>query len=116
EQYPIDQLEKIKLAVGPRDWSALYQQRPSPETGDYFKREWVRTAASVPPRDQMMIYGASDYAVTSGGGDYTVHVIVGIDSDGRMWLLDLWRQKASSDVWVDAFCDLVLKWRPVGWA
>jgi predicted phage terminase large subunit-like protein len=116
EQYPVDQLEKIKLAVGPRDWSALYQQRPSPETGDYFKREWIRTAANVPPRDQMLIYGASDYAVTSGGGDYTVHVIVGIDSDDRMWLLDLWRQKASSEVWVDAFCDLVLKWRPVGWA
>jgi len=100
----------------PRTWSALYQQRPSPDTGDYFKREWIHTAETLPPREQMLIYGGSDYAVTAQGGDYTVHVVVGVDSDGRMWLLDLWRGQASSDVWVDAFCDLVLRWKPIGWA
>lgn len=116
EQYDIGALEKIKLAIGPRDWSALYQQRPSPETGDYFKREWIHTVDSLPPRDQMLIYGGSDYAVTADGGDFTVHVVLGLDPDGRMYLLDLWRGQASSDVWVEAFCDLVLKWKPVGWA
>lgn len=100
----------------PRTWSALYQQRPSPDTGDYFKREWIHTVDSLPPREQMLIYGGSDYAVTADGGDYTVHVVVGLDPDGRMYLLDLWRGQASSDVWVEAFCDLVLKWKPVGWA
>jgi hypothetical protein len=50
----------------------------------------------------MRVYGASDYAVTSDGGDYTVHVVAGMDSEGRLWLLDLWRQQASSEVWVDA--------------
>lgn len=116
EQYDIEALEKIKLAIGARDWSALYQQRPSPETGDYFKREWVHTVDRLPPRDQMLIYGASDYAVTADGGDFTVHVVIGLDPDGRMYLLDLWRGQSSSDVWVNAFCDLVLKWKPVGWA
>lgn len=116
EQYDIEALEKIRQAIGARDWSALYQQRPSPETGDYFKREWIHTAETLPPRDQMLIYGGSDYAVTADGGDFTVHVVVGVDSDGRMWLLDLWRGQAASDVWVDAFCALVLKWKPVGWA
>lgn len=100
----------------PRTWSALYQQRPAPESGDYFKREWIHTADTLPPRETMLVYGGSDYAVTANGGDYTVHVVVGIDSDGRMWLLDLWRGQASSDVWVDAFCDLVTKWKPIGWA
>jgi predicted phage terminase large subunit-like protein len=33
-----------------------------------------------------------------------------------MYLLDLWRKQAASDVWVEAFCDLVLKWKPIGWA
>lgn len=116
EQYPVDTLEKIKRAVGPRDWSALYQQRPSPETGDYFKRDWIHTVDHIPPRETMMIYGGSDYAVTANGGDFTVHAVVGIDHEGRTYLLDLWRQQASSDVWVDAFCDLVRKWKPVGWA
>jgi predicted phage terminase large subunit-like protein len=33
-----------------------------------------------------------------------------------MYLLDLWRGQTASDGWVEAFCDLVLKWRPIGWA
>ena len=100
----------------PRTWSALFQQRPAPDTGDYFKREWIRTVDQMPPLSTMSVYGASDYAVTSNGGDFTVHVVVGVDHEGRLWLLDLWRRQASSDVWVDAFCDLVRKWKPIGWA
>lgn len=99
-----------------RTWSALFQQRPAPDSGDYFKREWIRTVDVMPARETMSIYGASDYAVTANGGDYTVHVIVGIDHEGRLWLLDLWRGQTSSDVWVDTFCDLVRKWKPIGWA
>lgn len=99
-----------------RTWSALYQQRPSPDTGDYFKREWIIPVDVVPPKEHLAIYGASDYAVTADGGDWTVHVIIGVGHDGRMYLLDLWRAQASSDVWVDAFCALVRKWHPIGWA
>lgn len=100
----------------PRTWNALFQQRPSPETGDYFKREWIHPMEHTPPRDNMLVYGGSDYAVTANGGDYTVHGVIGIDPDGNPWLLDVWRKQASSDVWVDAFCDLVKKWKPIGWA
>jgi predicted phage terminase large subunit-like protein len=98
-----------------RLWSALYQQQPTPDEGDYFRAEWFKTMAP-PPREQMRIYGGSDYAVTSQGGDYTVHAVVGIDPDGRMHLLDLWRKQASSDEWVEAWCDLVIKWKPIAWA
>jgi predicted phage terminase large subunit-like protein len=102
----------------PRTWSALFQQRPAPDTGSYFLREWLRLVprSAVPPRETMSIYGGSDYAVTADGGDYTVHVVVGIDHEGRMWLLDMWRQQAASDRWVESFCDLVHKWKPIGWA
>jgi predicted phage terminase large subunit-like protein len=54
--------------------------------------------------------------VTSSGGDYTVHIVIGIDPENRIYLLDLWRAQASSDVWVEAFCDLVVKWKPLEWA
>jgi hypothetical protein len=33
-----------------------------------------------------------------------------------MYLLDRWRKQSSSDEWIEAFCDLVLEWKPVGWA
>jgi predicted phage terminase large subunit-like protein len=100
----------------PRAWSALYQQRPSPEEGTYFKAEWLRTIQKLPSRDQLRVYGGSDYAVTAGGGDYTVHAVVGLDAEGRMYLLDLWRRQSASNEWVEAFCDLVLQWKPIGWA
>lgn len=116
EQYDVPALERIRANLGPRDWSALYQQRPAPDSGDYFKAEWLHTAPVRPPRRMLAVYGASDYAVTSDGGDFTVHVIIGVDPDGRLWLLDLWRGQSASDVWIEAFCDLVLKWRPIGWA
>ena len=116
EQYPVEALDKIKLAVGQRDWSALYQQRPSPEDGNYFKREWLHEVEVIPTKASLAIYGASDYAVTANGGDYTVHVVIGIDRAKRLYLLDLWRQQTSSEDWVEAFCDLVLKWKPIGWA
>lgn len=118
EQYPLEDLERIKRALPSRDWTALYQQRPSPETGDYFKLEWLHYVdpIHIPPTSSMMVYGGSDYAVTADGGDYTVHAVIGVASDGRMYLLDLWRAQASSDVWVESFCSLVRKWKPIGWA
>ena len=100
----------------PRTWSALYQQRPAPDSGDYFKREWIHLADHEPDRATLTLVGGSDYAVTSDGGDYTVHAVVGLDPEGKPWLVDLWRKQASSDMWVDAFCDLVKKWKPLGWA
>lgn len=100
----------------PRTWSALFQQRPSPDTGDYFKKEWIYEVDQLPPRETMRVYGGSDYAVTSNGGDYTVHAVVGIDPQGNPWLLDMWRHQTTSDKWVEAFCDLVKKWKPIGWA
>lgn len=109
-------LARKRRAVGPRDWSALYQQRPAPEDGGFFRKDWFIPYVSAPPREEMQVYGASDYAVTADGGDYTVHVIVGLDHRGRMYLLDLWRKQSASDEWIEAFCDLVKKWKPIGWA
>jgi predicted phage terminase large subunit-like protein len=76
----------------------------------------VRAYASEPPRQTLNIYGGSDYAVTSDGGDYTVHVVIGVDPENRMYLLDLWRGQTSSDIWIEAWCDLVKKWKPSFWA
>ena len=98
-----------------RTFSALYQQRPSPETGDYFKRDWIRPAPS-PPLASLRVFGASDYAVTADGGDWTVHVVVGVDADDRIHVLDVWRHQTASDQWVESFCDMVIRWKPMGWA
>jgi predicted phage terminase large subunit-like protein len=54
--------------------------------------------------------------VSADRGDYTVHLVLGLDPKNRMFLLDLWRQQASTNVWIEAYCDLVKKWKPQFWA
>ena len=114
DRYPATALERIRVNIGNRDWSALYQQSPAPEEGLYFKREWMRYYTEKPK--YLRVYGASDYAVTADGGDYTVHVIIGVDPENNIYVLDIWRQQTESNVWIDVFCDLVLKHKPLNWA
>lgn len=109
-------LRARKAESDSRTWASLYQQNPVPDEGDYFKREWLLPVERVPALADLRLYGASDYAVTSNGGDYTVHVIGGLDHDGNPYLLDVWRRQADSAEWIDAWCDLVRRYRPLGWA
>jgi predicted phage terminase large subunit-like protein len=39
-RWPVEKLEAIKRAVGPREWEALYQGRPAPKGGTIFQRGW----------------------------------------------------------------------------
>jgi phage terminase large subunit-like protein len=110
--------EQLKVAMSnPQMWIGAWQQRPSFEQGQYFKREWFLPYIKRPPLDELMIYGASDYAVTTKqSSDYTVHVVVGVDTSGAMWLLDLWRKKAPPNESVEAFVEMLLRYRPSRWA
>jgi predicted phage terminase large subunit-like protein len=109
-------LRQREREVSPMMWSAQYQQRPAPETGEFFKAEWLKEIDILPARSSLRTYGASDYAVTADGGDYTVHIVVGVDAEMRLYVLDLWRMQTSSDKWVDVFCDLVRQYKPMAWA
>ncbi len=111
-----EQLRELQRSTPARTWSALYQQRPAPDEGAFFKVDWLRAYDKRPALHTLTVYGASDYAVTADGGDYTVHVVIGLDPDDRMYLLDLWRGQTQGDVWIEALCDLVLQWKPQAWA
>jgi predicted phage terminase large subunit-like protein len=111
-----EQLVGLQNTTPPRVWSALYQQEPTPDEGDYFKEEWLRPIDILPAYKHLRVYGGSDYAVTQDGGDYTVHAVFGVDHLNNLYLIDLWRGQASADQWVEAFCDLVEKYRPLDWA
>src|SRR6516164_844783 len=78
EKFDSDALERIKRNTTAADWSALYCQSPTPDQGAYFLDHWLRPVLNLP--EHMNFYGASDLAVTADGGDFTVHVIVGVDA------------------------------------
>jgi predicted phage terminase large subunit-like protein len=116
EWFRADALAQEKIIQGPRNWAALYQQRPSPEEGDYFKKEWIRWYDKPPERSTLRTYGSSDYAVTAEGGDFTVHGVAGVDPDDNIFILDWWRGQSASDVWVEAALDLMAHHKPLIWA
>lgn len=113
EWYPLEDLEARRKVIGPREWSALYQQDPTPDDGEYFKRDWFAEYETTP--EGLSLYGASDYAVTDGGGDYTEHGIFGIDQQSNIYVIDWWYGKTAPDQWIDRKCDLILKHRPLRW-
>ena len=106
-----------------RTWSALYQQRPVPHSGIYFKREDFKRFARAP--DGLRMYLSSDFAVrelraksaTSKGSnpDFTEHGVFGIDHNGEIWITAWWSGQKQSDVTVDAAIDLVAAHKPVLW-
>lgn len=110
--YPVPALERIRDTVGQREWSALYQQQPQPDEGTYFQRDWFKEWERLPP---LNLYGTSDYAVTDGGGDYTVHRVWGVDQDGIIYRVNGWRGQSTSDVWIDRKIDLIEKHKPLAW-
>lgn len=111
--YPIERLNEIKGVLPARDWNSLYQQNPIPDEGDFFKADWFSEYENLPAN--LNKYGASDYAVTDGGGDFTEHGIVGIDQNHNIYIIDWWFDKTTSDVWIDAKCDLIIKHNPKVW-
>jgi predicted phage terminase large subunit-like protein len=96
-----------------RAWNALYQQEPVPDEGDYFKRENFGEYDTAP--QGLHIYGASDYAVTEGAGDFTEHGIFGFDLNGNPYVIDWWRGQVASNVWIEKQCDLIRDWKPMVW-
>lgn len=110
--YDVPALERIKATIGPREWSALYQQQPQPDEGTFFQRDWFKEWSGLPT---LRYYGTSDYAVTDGGGDYTVHRVWGIDSSGAVYRVDGWRGQTTADVWIERKLDLIDKYKPLAW-
>lgn len=113
EWYPLDRLEQIRGVLPARDWNSLYQQNPIPDEGDYFKAAWFQDYEKLP--ENLRMYGASDYAVTDGGGDYTEHGIIGVDGNNNIYLVDWYKKQASADVWIESQCDLIVKHSPQCW-
>lgn len=99
--------------LDPRAWNALYQQDPAPEQGDFFQRDDFNDYLELPK--QLHFYGASDYAVSEGEGDYTEHGIFGLDHNADIYVIDWWRAQTKSDVWIEKQCDLISTYKPLIW-
>ena len=118
--YPLGELETIRRSIGPRDWSALYQQRPSAAEGGMFKRaRWQSFAMpSVDPRacaatlEASYIVQAWDTAFkTKETNDYSACVTIGV-TKSRYYVMDVWRDRVEFPDLERAMISQHSKWRP----
>jgi predicted phage terminase large subunit-like protein len=110
QKYSVERLGRIHKAIGERDWSALYQQKPSPDEGTFFRRDWFERHKSGPRHCNTYI--TSDYAVSEGKGDWTEFGVWGLDHEGKLFQLDWWHGQTTSDVWIDELLALIKRWKP----
>lgn len=95
-RYNVHELLKKKsnyMALGQkRWWDALFQQNPIPDDGNYFTKDMFRYYGTAPARNELYIYQAWDFAISTGKeSDYTVGTCIGVDHRENVYVLDVMR-------------------------
>jgi predicted phage terminase large subunit-like protein len=104
-RYDEKELRRTRNSVGLRIWSALYQQSPLPESGDYFKRPWFQT--STPP-GFLGMYNIMAGDLALGKKEHNHHsafVIASVDMDGRIYIREVLFGKWSTHELVELILD-----------
>jgi len=115
-KFTVEYLHSLRRS-NPRTFSALHQQRPSPEDGTYYLRDMFRfykSRAELPAG--MRIYAASDHAVgTLQTHDKTCLLIVGVDGIGDIWVIDcVWKRMGPKEA-IAEMLRLADQWKPLIW-
>lgn len=114
ERYNVPALQQIQRAVGPRDWSALYQQNPVADDGDYFSRQMIQYYDRGDlDYNQMRYYAAWDLAIGKRDrNDFSVGMVIGVDERDCLYVIDVVRGKFDGFELVEQILDLYEAWKP----
>lgn len=113
ESYPIERLQQIRETVGPRDWEALYQQRPRPVGGGEFKRHWMQHYGQVNPRGMNVVMLVDPASGKRETNDYTSMWIVGLGDDNNYYVLDVVRDRLNLTERAEMVFRLHRHWKPI---
>ena len=92
EKFPLETLARIKEAIGSSAWASLYQQRPAPEQGRIFRKDWWRTYTE-PPKYGRLVFSLDTAFKATQSADYSV-LQVWAETDHGYALLHTWRERA----------------------
>ena len=113
ERFDRDYLDSLR-ETDIRGFQALYQGRPTPEEGSFFKAVSLRTYAKMrdmPAKERLRYYGASDHAVSlEQGRDKTCLMVIGVDDHDEIWVQpDLFWQQADTATVVETMVQMMDK-------
>lgn len=104
-------ISEKRKAMTPYNFSTQMLLDPIPDSDAYFSKEMVCTY-KLKDLPAGISYIAGDWALTHGGGDYTVFGVGVVDEHDNLYIVDWWRSQAGTDVSADKFIELLQKWRP----
>lgn len=98
EEFSLSHLASARR-LNPRTFTALYQGKPTPDDGEYFKADTLIEYERDELPKNLRYYGASDHAVSEKQeNDPTVIGCVGVDEDDNIWVLpDLVWERMQTD-------------------
>lgn len=94
ERYSTEDYLKIKEVMGEFGFSALYQGRPIPKDGGLFKPDKIKIDT---PEKIVRKVRAYDLAASSGKGDYSCGILLGVDEKDHYWILDVYRSQDGTE-------------------
>lgn len=111
ERFNLAALQQRRRAVGERDWASLYQQRPIPDGGTLFKREWIKyyMPDDLPETFDKVITSWDMTFKETAQSDFVVGQVWGC-KDANFYLLDQVRKRMSFVDTVNAVIDLANRW------
>lgn len=114
ERYSLGELMKLKHSFPPAIWSALYQQNPTPDDGEFFKRSDFRYQYLAPgywPAARVFI--TFDLAIsTKKKNDYTVGAVFALTAQNELYVLDIVRGRWGTKALVEVIVNLIEKYKP----
>lgn len=111
ERYDEKALIGIKDGLPDQHWLSLYQQRPTKEGGEIFKRQWWKFYDEVPKHFQHVAQFWDTAQKPGITNDWTVCATWGKTASG-FFLLDLFRKKMEAPDIEQALVQQFTKWRP----
>lgn len=111
ERESLEQLNAIEREVGSTVFSAQYLQRPQSTDGNIIRREHFRTYSKLPDEPGSTIISC-DLAFSAGEhNDYSVMIVARVHGR-KIYVLDIWRDKASFPDQKRALIRLCARYRP----
>ena len=89
ERYSTQDYLAIKEIMGEFGFSSLYQGKPIPKDGGLFNVKSLNYISDVPKIIRKV--RSWDIAASDGKNDYSSSALLGIDSDNKFYILDIWR-------------------------
>lgn len=96
--------------------SGIEQQEPSPEKGEFFLADWFQQYDSLPPKEELQFYCASDHAVSEKQSADLTCIIPAAFGRGKLWILpDLVWARLGSKAAVEEMLKLAKAHSPLYW-